>query len=444
MTDKPEFSVEMPVWDVFISAKNDDFPIAEKIYELLKSKGIRTFFSPESLPQMGQADYREQIDIAIETVQHMIVVGSSRKNIESLWVKAEWSMFINEKRSGRKNGNLLTIVGGGLRVEKLPISLRQYEVIDLEEKGALERLLHYVEVKKQGPSNEKHKNQEEPGERAPKAIETNENDEVLTAGPKRKNWGEYRLPLPFIGILLIVVGSLGYIIARNEIAIGGSTINVSGTENITIFPTVTNTAMPLKTPVPSEIITTMVPDTPILSAGSTQVREIDGMVEVYVPEGPFTMGSNEAGSDEQPVHEVYLDAYWIDKHEVTNAMYAKCVSTGSCTEPSSIRSSTREFYYGSSQYAAYPVIYVDWNQASTYCQWAGGRLPTEAEWEKAARGTDGRIYPWGDEFVCSLGNFDDELKFSDYVVSGGPDCDGYADTAPVEDYTGGASPYINP
>ena len=105
-------SSNQPTWDVFISAKNEDIPIAQEIYDFLQSNGVKTFFSPESLPQMGQADYREQIDSAIEAASHMIVVGSSRQNIESLWVKAEWSMFINEKRSGRKKGNLITLVGG--------------------------------------------------------------------------------------------------------------------------------------------------------------------------------------------------------------------------------------------------------------------------------------------------------------------------------------------
>ena len=138
--DKPAVSK----WDVFISAKNEDFAAAEKIYRFLQSKGIRAFFSPESLPQMGQADYREQIDNAIETARHMVVVGSSRQNLESLWVKAEWSMFINEKRSGRKTGNLVTVVDSGLRVDNMPITLRQYEVLELEEEEALDRLLHYV------------------------------------------------------------------------------------------------------------------------------------------------------------------------------------------------------------------------------------------------------------------------------------------------------------
>lgn len=123
--------------------------------------------------------------------------------------------------------------------------------------------------------------------------------------------------------------------------------------------------------------------------GSTEVSEKDGMVLLYVPEGEFTMGSNDGETDEKPLHTVRLDAFWIDKTEVTNAMYALCVKAGACQPP----------FFGlpNSSYDNYPVVYVSWNDATDYCGWAGRRLLTEAEWEKAARGTDGRKYPWGND-----------------------------------------------
>ena len=161
--------------------------------------------------------------------------------------------------------------------------------------------------------------------------------------------------------------------------------------------------------------------------GSMQVSPKDGMVLVYVPKGDFSMGSNDQ-PNEKPVHTVSLDAYWIDQTEVTNAMYALCVQAkDGCQPPRFIGSSTRTSYYGNSEYADFPVVFVDWNEAQTYCGWAGRQLPTEAEWEKAARGTDARTYPWGNTTPdATLLNFN--------VIIG--------DTTAVYKYPSGASSYM--
>jgi formylglycine-generating enzyme required for sulfatase activity len=177
--------------------------------------------------------------------------------------------------------------------------------------------------------------------------------------------------------------------------------------------------------------------TPELTIGSTMIDN-HGATLVYVPDGEFTMGSY-SNSDEQPVHSVDLPAFWIVQTEVTNKMYAACVSAGSCAPPSNTSSYTRDTYYGNSEFDEFPVIFVDWNQAKTFCEWTGNRLPTEAEWEKAARGTDARVYPWGNEFNGSLVNFCDincKYDWADKYSN-----DGYADTAPVRNYPDGVSPY---
>jgi len=148
-----------------------------------------------------------------------------------------------------------------------------------------------------------------------------------------------------------------------------------------------------ETPVPSIPIQTLPPPSPpevparTLAPPPSQTPTTIGMV--YIPEGEFRMGSfrsedPEALEEELPQHIVYLDAYWIDRTEVTNAQYASCVASGDCTRPANNYSLTRDSYYDNPQYADYPVIFVSWDQADAYCAWADRRLPTEAEWEKAA------------------------------------------------------------
>jgi len=148
--------------------------------------------------------------------------------------------------------------------------------------------------------------------------------------------------------------------------------------------------------------------TPTLGVGRVWISPKDGMVMMFVPAGDFSMG-NDLYVDEKPVHNVYLDSYWMDKTEVTNAMYAKCVEAGKCAPPNSTVSYTRPNYYGNPEFKDFPVIYVSWNDAKAYCDWADRRLPTEAEWEKAAGWDDEkkekRVYPWGDSIDCTLANY---------------------------------------
>ncbi len=144
-----------------------------------------------------------------------------------------------------------------------------------------------------------------------------------------------------------------------------------------------------------------------------------GVEMVLVPGGEFTMGSDDGEPHERPTHQVFINAYYIDKYEVTNALYKLCVAADVCDYP------TRTSIYGNSRYAEHPVVYVDWNMAKKYCEWRDARLPTEAEWEKAARGTDERIYPWGDGIDCTYANYD-------YCVE---------DTTVVGSYQSGKSPY---
>ncbi|MGB0388776.1 MAG: bifunctional serine/threonine-protein kinase/formylglycine-generating enzyme family protein [Ardenticatenaceae bacterium] len=208
------------------------------------------------------------------------------------------------------------------------------------------------------------------------------------------------------------------------------------------------TAIPIPTPVPA------------------LTSQKDGMTQLYVPAGEFLMGSqandSDADQNEQPQRTVTLDAFWIDQTEVTNAMFGRFaqesgyqtdvqqVGSGLVYLPSSDR--WEEIEGTSWQQPVgpkstidglgnYPVMQVSWNDANAYCEWVGRRLPTEAEWEKAARGTDGHQYPWGNDPVA--GNLLNYCDTTCLTTTGKDDTvdDGNQDFAPVGSYPDGASPY---
>ena len=217
----------------------------------------------------------------------------------------------------------------------------------------------------------------------------------------------------------------------------------------------TDTAIPIPT---STSTVTPTPD-----VGSKVINEIDGATMVFVPEGEFIRGTNDPGAYdfEKPAREIFISAFWMYLTPVTNAQFAQFVDlTGYVTTAEDLEMVPFFAGYGLDVmmlFGAYwnnigdisplipviedhPVVYMSWYDAAAYCEWAGGRLPTEAEWEKAARGTDERLFPWGNNPVTGeKANYCDAScagDWGDELVD-----DGYRYTSPVGNYPAGVSPY---
>jgi len=284
--------------------------------------------------------------------------------------------------------------------------------------------------------------------------------------PKRRwqPWAGLGAAAALVGLCGLVV----YLLTRSpspEVVVETVVVEVTSTAaEVALQPTATQTALPDTTTPTLPSTATPIPPSPTapqLSIGATQISGVDGMVQVYVPAGEFQMGSEDGDSDESPEHTVNLDAFWIDQTEITNAMFTKFVADTDYETDAENKGWSYAYLPESGWDEVdgadwkhpqgpssdleglddHPVVHVSWNDAQAYCEWAGKRLPTEAEWEKSARSDDGRVYPWGDNFDCTKGNFDDEKIIDDYVVSGGEGCDGFNRTAPVGSYLDGASLY---
>jgi formylglycine-generating enzyme required for sulfatase activity len=217
--------------------------------------------------------------------------------------------------------------------------------------------------------------------------------------------------------------------------VAGASSPLAGVAQPTLVPTGLVTQAPTSSPLPSATRTPARTDTPKPSATpvvsavgttpvqpvATKVLEPSGITMVYVPAGEFLMGSadsdTQAQSDEKPQHKVYLDGYWIGQTEVTNAQFARFITAGGYSNREYWTDDGWEWKRGVKEKAQpafwtdgkmnepdYPVTGVSWFEAAAYAKWAGVHLPTEAEWEKAARGTMALIYPWGNEWAEKRAN----------------------------------------
>ncbi len=263
------------------------------------------------------------------------------------------------------------------------------------------------------------------------------------------------------GILFVLI--LGGIAVARMISSAAQRENVTATSAEAPFipNPITETTVPLIAETLTEAPTAAPSDTATPPGPEPVIVDAKGATMILIPAGEFTMGNSieqplaeciklfpidfatnckkEYYTDESPAHIVSLDSFYFDKYEVTNILYKACVDAGICKAPVQSNSESHAAYYGNGEYNDYPVIWVDWNMARTYCEWRGARLPSEAEWEKAARGASTQIYPWGNSFEDSKANSCDANCPKAIAVKNFND--GFAEVAPVTAFPGGANSY---
>jgi serine/threonine-protein kinase len=444
---------------VFISYRRTDVYTALAVYENLKNQGYDVFFDYRSI---SSGDFEQIITSNIRARAHFLLILTAtaldRCNEPGDWLRREIEIAIDEKR------NIVPLVFKGFQfgapsvAEKLTGKLKnlsRYNGLNVHEDyfdEAMHRLrTQYLNIPLDTVlhpvSTEVQKVVRAEQVAADKALEQIEDVKELVKQAEEKPAQKKEFPKPVAAQAVksetassvstvpwrTVAGLAGGLLLIALLIWGGA--NLLRNRSLANLATATNTPPPVSTPTPPE--TSTLP-TPTLDIGSTMTGE-DGMILFYVPASEFTMGSEDGNDDEKPAHKVELDAFWIDQTEVTNKMYALCVDAGVCEEPTNKSSYTNSTYYGNAEFDNYPVIYVNWNMAKMYCEWVDRRLPTEAEWEKAGRGIDANIYPWGDTFDGSLVNFCDTNCSFGWANKSFDD--GFADVSPVGNYPAGQSVY---
>ena len=443
---------------VFLCHASQDKPTVWKLHRYLKQHGIKPWLDQEDL--LPGEDWEVEIPRALFSSDVILVCLSKNSVNKEGFVQKEIT-FALDKAMEKPEGTIF-IIPVKLEDCEIPRRLTRYQWVDLSRAEGRKRLLMGLNkrVTELGPDVSpvilddtrrttapktpkpetrkpeeqivsvpvKEEIQEEPKKEIqakpftkfldPSSLSPNEKSTIgspvgrvsnpTVSTPRERQAKSLTYPVWAIAIFAVVVISL-LVWGVKQLTMPRATPEPPQTDiaAFTMSPVATeilptNTEPPAAIEIPPTF--TLVPPTLTPSLGIGSLYDSNGVTMLYVPAGTFLMGS-EVSSDEQPIHYVNLDAYYIDEYEVTNAAYKLCVDAGACVSPKQSNSDTRSTYYGSFEFNEYPVIYVDWNMAKIYCEWRDARLPTEAEWEKTARGTGGRTYPWGENIDCNKANY---------------------------------------
>jgi formylglycine-generating enzyme required for sulfatase activity len=399
---------------VFLCHAHSDKDAVKALYARLKREGVDVWLDKEKL--LPGADWEYEIRKAVREADVVVVCLSKQFNQAGFRQK---EVRIALDAAMEKPEGEIFIIPARLEECDTLESLSKWHWVDLFEDNGYEMLMRalraqaskidaILQIKKNYPLKFSYPRQDEETSTTADAKQENKRKVfLLNVGKISLNFLMKNIA-PLLLALFAIVGSF-YMLT---IYIPKYMPNLFQTPTVDLMIIPQSTSTPTKDFAPT---TTALPD---------EIMD-DGIPMRLVPAGEFTMGSEYGDDDEKPVHQVYLDAFYMDKYEVTNALYKTCVDANGCALPKKTNSYTHSYYYNSSEFDDYPVIYINWDQAVAYCEWRDARLPTEAEWEKAARGIDGRPYPWGVVIDCGKANY-----------SG---CKG--DAISVGNYESGKSPY---
>jgi hypothetical protein len=364
---------------VFLCHASTDKPKVRELYRYLKKRGIQPWFDEEDL--VGGQDWQVEIPKALATSDAIIICLTKNSVDKEGYIQKEIK-FALDKALEMPEGRIFLIPVKFEECE-VPFSLSRYQWVDLTVESGYAKMMKalkfrasqlersMVEVSKKDVEEEnlaREKKEREDVERERKEKELREKY-ALEASEKTKRGTEEsiskkkeskpvvvssrtkkHIPYWFSGFVILF---LGILLCANF-----------GSQPMHSVPR---------------------PTLP-----TTEIMDAKGVSMALVPAGNFMMGSENGKPDEAPVHQVYLDSFYIDKYEVTNALYRLCVDDFVCVSP------TNKDRYGDSQFDDYPFANASWIMAQSYCEWRNASLPSEAQWEKAARGIDQRSYPWGD------------------------------------------------
>lgn len=408
----PSSAQERPL-KVFLCHASPDKPMALELHQrLLKEDWIAPWLDAARL--LPGQHWTSVIKNALAESDSVIILVSKRSASREGFVQREMNYAWD--RSLEKPRNAIYLIPLRLEDCEVPFDLRERQWADYfgdKKEETYRTLLQSLKMRReQVLTLEREEGPEFAiGERAPEPPVSNEVEGTpIALKPKTTGRAAYWIG----GLAALVLGFILFSWMKNppqpaEPTPLGAASQEIGADSYAVEPSLTPVSTSASTPIPLP----------------AEITDSSGTSMLLVPEGDFEMGSQSGADDEAPVHAVYLDGYYIDKYEATNAMYRSCVEAGACKPPARADSRTRADYYGNPAFDSFPVVYVDWSMANAFCSWRDARLPTEAEWEKAARGAEENVFPWGEGIHCGLAN---------YAACAG-------DTVAVGSYPAGASPY---